>query len=53
MLFQVKVVSQADFDAHIQALKDEGQTGELPNSLNRSQLEPGQEALVTGAGSGS
>jgi cytochrome c oxidase subunit II len=53
MLFQVKVVSQTDFDAHIQALKDAGQTGQLPNTLGRSQLEPGQEALVTGAGSGS
>ena len=53
MLFQVKVVSQADFDAHIQALQAAGQTGQLPNDLNRSQLEPGQEALVTGAGSGS
>jgi cytochrome c oxidase subunit II len=53
MLFQVKVVSQADFDAHIKALQDAGQTGQLPNDLNRSQLEPGQGDLVTGAGSGS
>jgi cytochrome c oxidase subunit 2 len=53
MLFQVKVVSQSDFDAHIKVLQDAGQTGQLPNDLNRSQLEPGQEALVTGAGSGS
>jgi len=53
MLFQVKVVSQADFDAHIKALQDAGQTGQLPNDLNRSQLEPGQADLVTGAGSGS
>ncbi len=53
MLFEVKVVSQADFDAHIKALQDAGQTGQLPNDLNRSQLEPGQSELVTGAGSGS
>ena len=53
MLFQVKVVSQSDFDAHIKALQDAGQTGQLPNDLNRSQLEPGQGDLVTGAGSGS
>ncbi len=53
MLFEVKVVSQADFDAHIQALKDAGQTGQLPNSLGRSPLEPGQQALIDGAGSGS
>ena len=53
MLFEVKVVSQGDFDAHIKALEAAGQTGQLPNDLNRSQLEPGQEDLVTGAGSGS
>ncbi len=53
MLFEVKVVSQADFDAHIQALKDAGQTGSLPATDSRSPLEPGQEALLQGAGSGS
>ncbi|MFL6099711.1 MAG: cytochrome c oxidase subunit II [Actinomycetales bacterium] len=53
MLFQVKVVSQSDFDAHIKALQAAGQTGQLPNDLNRSQLEPGQQDLLTGAGSGS
>jgi cytochrome c oxidase subunit 2 len=53
MLFEVKVVSQSDFDAHMNALQAAGQTGQLPNDLNRSQLEPGQENLVTGAGSGS
>jgi cytochrome c oxidase subunit 2 len=53
MLFQVKVVSQADFDAHVQALKDAGQTGSLPDTDSRSPLEPGQEALLQGAGSGS
>jgi cytochrome c oxidase subunit 2 len=53
MLFEVKVVSQSDFDAHISALQAAGQTGQLPNDLNRSQLVPGQEDLVTGAGSGS
>ena len=29
MLFNVKVVSQADFDAHMQLLKDLGQTGQI------------------------
>ena len=53
MLFEVKVVSQADFDAHVKALQTAGQTGQLPNDLNRSQLEPGQSDLLTGAGSGS
>jgi cytochrome c oxidase subunit 2 len=53
MLFTVKVVSPADFAAHIQALKDAGQTGQLPTELGRSQLEPGQQALIDSAGSGS
>jgi cytochrome c oxidase subunit 2 len=53
MLFEVKVVSQADFDAHIQALKDAGQTGSLPATDSRSPLEPGQQAILNGAGSGS
>jgi cytochrome c oxidase subunit II len=53
MLFTVKVVSPADFAAHIQALKDAGQTGQLPTDLGRSQLEPGQQALIDSAGSGS
>ena len=37
MLFNVKVVSQAEFDAHVAELRAQGQTGELlGNSLNRS-----------------
>jgi cytochrome c oxidase subunit II len=57
MLFQVKVVSQADFDAHIKALQDAGQTGQLPNDLNRSRLVPGESVQPNqpngAAGSGS
>jgi len=57
MLFQVKVVSQADFDAHIKALQDAGQTGQLPNDLNRSQFAPGESVQPNqpngAAGSGS
>jgi cytochrome c oxidase subunit 2 len=51
MLFQVKVVSQSDFDAHIAALKAAGQTGALDNSLNRngSQLQPNQSTQPNGA----
>lgn len=51
MLFQVKVVSQADYDAHIASLKQLGQTGSLPNDLNPSQLEPGESAKIPTAGS--
>lgn len=42
MLFQVKVVERAEYDAHIAGLKARGQEGSLPNSLNPSDLEPGQ-----------
>ncbi|SKC69207.1 aa3-type cytochrome oxidase subunit II [Krasilnikoviella flava] len=37
MLFNVKVVSQADYDAHMDELRDAGQTGELGLDLNRQQ----------------
>ena len=37
MLFNVRVVDQATFDAHIAQLKAEGQTGQLPTNLGRSQ----------------
>lgn len=43
MLFNVKVVSQEEYDKQMKALRDRGQTGMLDNSLNRSKLEPGQE----------
>lgn len=43
MLFQVKVVSQEEYDAHIQSLKDRGQDGFLTDSFDRSQLVPGEE----------
>ncbi|MFI2102117.1 cytochrome c oxidase subunit II [Isoptericola sp. NPDC019693] len=37
MLFNVKVVSQAEYDAHIDDLAAAGQTGELGLDLNRQQ----------------
>ena len=37
MLFNVKVVSQAEYDAHIDELRAAGQTGELGLDLNRQQ----------------
>lgn len=37
MLFNVKVVSQEEFDAHMQELADKGNTGQLSNDLNRMQ----------------
>jgi len=46
MLFQVKVVSQADYEAHLAELKAKGDIGQLDNSLNRSKLEPGDLPLL-------
>lgn len=36
MLFQVQVVSQQEYDDQMQALRDQGQQGQLPNDLGRS-----------------
>jgi cytochrome c oxidase subunit 2 len=48
MLFVVKVVSRAEYDAHMADLRSRGQTGRLDTDLGRSPLEPGAEA--TGGG---
>ena len=39
MLFNVKVVSQEEFDAHMQELKDQGYEGQLGVGLNRNDEE--------------
>ena len=52
MLFQVKVVSQADYDAHLAELRAKGNVGQLDNSLNRSKLEPDQLPLLPKAVAG-
>jgi cytochrome c oxidase subunit 2 len=41
MLFRVKVVSKADYDARIAALKAQGYTGSLGDEQNRNQNLPG------------
>ena len=46
MLFNLKVVSRAEFDQHMADLKAQGQTGLLGNELNREELMPGQEELL-------
>ena len=51
MLFTVKVVSPAEYDAQMQKLKDIGQTGQLPNTLNRSPLLPSDVSKVSTPGS--
>ncbi|KGN31770.1 cytochrome C oxidase subunit II [Knoellia flava TL1] len=48
MLFNVKVVPRAEYDAHIADLKSRGQTGMLGTELNRdgSGLVPGEDELL-------
>jgi cytochrome c oxidase subunit 2 len=45
MLFNVKVVTRAEYDAHIADLKAQGQSGFLPTDLGRSELTPGTAAI--------
>ena len=49
MLFNVKVVSQAEYDAHIAELKSHGQTGLLDNTLNREPVLTADQELVPSA----
>ncbi len=49
MLFNVKVVSEADWQAHLSALRASGQTGYLPAGLGRSEAEP-KYATIEGNG---
>ncbi|WP_347042722.1 aa3-type cytochrome oxidase subunit II [Brachybacterium nesterenkovii] len=39
MLFNVKVVSQEEYDQHMQELRDQGNTGQLGLDLNREQQD--------------
>ena len=54
MLFNVKVVSQADYDAHISDLSEQGNTGQLtadpndPNNINRNNNLPGDNPEIKG-----
>jgi len=44
MLFNVKVVSQAEYDAYTQSLADKGFSGQLGSTYDRNQNQPGVEA---------
>jgi cytochrome c oxidase subunit 2 len=54
MLFNVKVVSQADYDAHVSDLAEQGNTGQLtadpndPNNINRNNNLPGDNPEIKG-----
>jgi cytochrome c oxidase subunit 2 len=43
MLFQVKVVPQAEYDTYLSSLAAKGQTGQLDSSLDRNQNLPGDD----------
>lgn len=47
MLFQVKVVSEADYQQHIQDLKDLGQTGRVGPEYNTNTNLPGNGATTS------
>ena len=46
MLFNVKVVEPEEYEAHIQELRDAGQTGLLGNDLNREKINDRDRDLV-------
>jgi cytochrome c oxidase subunit 2 len=45
MLFQVKVVSQEEYDTYIQSLRDQGFEGQLGTEYDRQQNLPSAVAL--------
>jgi cytochrome c oxidase subunit 2 len=48
MLFTVKVVSQQEYDAQMQALRDAGQTGRLGPEVNPNHNLPGKDGNTEG-----
>lgn len=46
MLFQVKVVPQAEYDTYLASLAAKGQTGRLDSSLDRNQNLPGDDPEI-------
>jgi cytochrome c oxidase subunit 2 len=51
MIFQVKVVSPAEYEQHIADLKAQGNVGQLPNTLDREPLVPADRDKVPTPGS--
>ena len=47
MLFNVKIVERAEYDAYIESLREAGQTGLLPNELNMEELMERDRELLT------
>ena len=46
MLFNVKVVSQDEYDAHIESLRAEGNIGRLGEELNTNSNLPGTTGVT-------
>ena len=46
MLFQVKVVSQSEYDSYLSSLAAKGQTGQLDSSFDRNQNLPGDDPEI-------
>ncbi len=46
MLFNVKVVPEAEYQAHLGQLRAAGKTGLLDNSLSREGLKPGEQQYI-------
>lgn len=51
MLFQVRVVSAAEYEQRMEELRAKGQEGQLSNTLNPAQLVPGESEKIPTAGS--
>ena len=51
MLFQVKVVSLADYQARMADLRAKGNIGMLSNSLSREKIQPDQQQYLPTNGS--
>jgi cytochrome c oxidase subunit 2 len=41
MLFNVEVVSESEYEAYIESLRDLGQEGQLSTEYDRNQNQPG------------
>jgi cytochrome c oxidase subunit 2 len=48
MLFTVKVVSEAEYNAQMQALRDQGLTGRLGAEYNANNVLPGTDGNTEG-----
>ena len=50
MLFNVAVVSREEYDAHMEELREAGQTGSLGTDLDRGQNRGDDNAIPSGEG---